>query len=440
MQIKIPQDVTWIISELNKAGYEAYIVGGCVRDFLLKKEPNDWDITTSAKPEEVKALFHKTIDTGIQHGTVTVMKNRVGYEVTTYRIDGEYLDGRHPKEVTFTASLEEDLKRRDFTINAMAYHPESGLVDIFEGYQDLQKGIIRCVGNPVDRFTEDALRMMRAIRFAAQLDYEIEENTFQAICKMSENIKHVSAERIRVEMMKLLVSDNPYKFKLFYESGITRQIMPEFDAAMETTQNNPHHMYSVGEHILQSLQYIKNDRYLRISMLLHDIAKPVCKTTDEEGIDHFYGHQPKGAEMVQDILKRLKFDNDTIRMATGFTRYHDFRIEKTAFAMRKALNQIGEEFFPMLFEVKYADTMAQSTYQREEKLADVRRYQEIYQQIIAEKQCYCMRDLAVNGKDLISLGMAQGKEMGEILGRMLEDVIEKPEHNIKEYLIKAYIK
>lgn len=228
-KIAIPTAVLEILEQLNRANHEAYIVGGCVRDFLLGKEPSDWDITTSAKPQQVKALFRRTIDTGIAHGTVTIMKGNVGYEVTTYRIDGEYEDARHPKEVTFTSSLEEDLKRRDFTMNAMAYHPEKGLVDIFGGQEDMNRGIIRCVGNAKERFTEDALRMMRAIRFAAQMNYEIEEETFQAIRKMAPSISKVSAERIQVEMTKTLISAHPGKFRLFYETGLTAHFLPEFD-------------------------------------------------------------------------------------------------------------------------------------------------------------------------------------------------------------------
>lgn len=440
MQIKIPQDVLDIINEINKAGYEAYIVGGCVRDFLLKKEPNDWDITTSAKPEVVKSLFARTIDTGIKHGTVTVMKKGCGYEVTTYRIDGEYEDARHPKEVTFTTSLVEDLKRRDFTINAMAYHPEIGLVDEFEGFQDLQNGIIRAVGVASERFTEDALRMMRAIRFAAQLGYEIEANTFDAIKALAPNLSHVSAERIQVELCKLLVSDHPEKFRLFYETGLTKYFLPEFDKAMETEQHNPHHMYTVGEHMLKAVTEIRGDKILRLSMLLHDIAKPNCLTTDEKGIDHFYGHPAVGAEMVEQILKRLRFDNETIRMTMGYTLNHDRQIDTNPRAMRKAINKVGEAFFPDLFDVKLADTLAQSTYQREEKLANIAKLREVYAEVMEAHQCFSMKDLAVKGKDLIEAGIEPGKQMGDILKQMLEDVLEDPEHNTREYLLTHYLK
>ena len=438
MEIKIPENVLTIINKINQAGFEAYIVGGCVRDSLLKKEPSDWDITTSAKPEEVKRLFKKTIDTGLQHGTVTVMLDGCGYEVTTYRIDGEYEDARHPKEVIFTASLEEDLKRRDFTINAMAYHPKSGLVDLFQGFEDLQAHIIRCVGSPEQRFTEDALRMMRAVRFAAQLNYEIEPDTFEPIKELAPNIQYVSAERIQVELVKLLVSDHPEKFRLFYETGLTAGFLPEFDVAMRTEQNNPHHCYSVGEHMLRATAEVKNDKVLRLTMLLHDIAKPACISRDEAGIHHFYGHPEKGAKMVEIILQRLKFDNDTIRKTCAYTKYHDHKIECRLACVRRAINKIGDEYFPDLFEVKRADTLAQSTYLREEKLEELEKLQELYRQVISAGQCVCLKDLAVKGQDLIAEGMTPGRKIGEVLHLMLEDVLEQPEHNQKEYLLNHY--
>ena len=241
IEITLPEQVTFIIDTLNQAGFEAYAVGGCVRDSIMGRVPDDWDITTSADPQQVKKLFRRTIDTGIQHGTVTVMLQGTGYEVTTYRIDGEYEDNRHPKEVVFTKSLEEDLKRRDFTVNAMAYHPKEGLVDLFDGIGDMERRCIRCVGRAEERFSEDALRIMRGVRFSARFGYTIEEETKQAITKLAENLKHVSAERIRVELVKLLVSPHPDYLRDAYELGITKIILPEFDVCMETPQNNPHH-------------------------------------------------------------------------------------------------------------------------------------------------------------------------------------------------------
>ena len=323
MRMKLPEHVNRIIHRLQKEGYDAYAVGGCVRDTLLGREPKDWDITTSARPEIVKSLFSHTIDTGIQHGTVTVMLDHVGYEVTTYRIDGEYEDSRHPKEVIFTGNLVEDLKRRDFTINAMAYNDESGLVDAFEGEQDLKKGIIRCVGNPHDRFGEDALRMLRAVRFAAQLGFSIEERTKVAVADLAPTLAKVSAERIQMELVKLLTSANPQEMREVYELGLSRVFLPEFDRMMETPQHNKHHMYTVGEHTIHALEAISEDKVLRLAILLHDVAKPLCITTDEEGQDHFKGHPQEGAKMAKEILRRLKFDNDTINHVCLFVRYHD---------------------------------------------------------------------------------------------------------------------
>ncbi|MGN0347365.1 MAG: CCA tRNA nucleotidyltransferase [Lachnospiraceae bacterium] len=438
-KIAIPTAVLEILEQLNRANHEAYIVGGCVRDFLLGKEPSDWDITTSAKPQQVKALFRRTIDTGIAHGTVTIMKGNVGYEVTTYRIDGEYEDARHPKEVTFTASLEEDLKRRDFTMNAMAYHPEKGLVDIFGGEEDLNRGIIRCVGNAKERFTEDALRMMRAIRFAAQLNYEIDEETFQAIRELAPSISKVSAERIQVEMTKALISQHPGKFRLFYEAGLTAYFFPEFDRAMETNQNHPHHCYSVGEHLLHAVEQMRPDKVLRLSMLLHDIGKPYVKSTDEEGITHFYGHPKVSEEKARQILRRLKWDNDTIRKVCTYTRYHDYRMDGGETAIRRAIAKIGEEFFPDIFEVQQADVMAQSNYKREEKLAIIEKERELYLLVKEKEQCVSLKTLAVGGRDLIALGVAPGKGLGVILNGMLEDVLEHPEHNTREYLLEVLL-
>ena len=299
MNIQLPEKVSEIINCLRSHNFEAYAVGGCVRDSLLGRTPSDWDITTSATPEEVKSLFSHTVDTGIQHGTVTVMLGHEGFEVTTYRIDGEYEDARHPKEVAFTLSLREDLKRRDFTINAMAYNEESGLVDLFGGAQDLERGVIRCVGDPGERFREDALRMFRAVRFAAQLGFSVEKNTAGAISELAGSLARISAERIQTELVKLLVSPHPEEMRQIYELGISDVVLPEFSVMMETPQNNPHHMYSVGEHTIKALQLIPEDKVLRLTMLLHDVAKPPCRITDRKGIDHFPGHPKRGAQMAE---------------------------------------------------------------------------------------------------------------------------------------------
>lgn len=436
MELKIPEKAEIILHTLEEAGYEAYVVGGCVRDSILGRSPDDWDITTSAKPEEVKALFRRTVDTGLIHGTVTVMLDKEGFEVTTYRVDGEYEDGRHPKEVSFTASLEEDLKRRDFTMNAMAYNPKRGLVDLFGGVQDMENRIVRCVGNPMERFTEDALRILRAVRFSAQLGFSIEGETLKAISVLAPNLKYVSAERIQVELLKLLVSPHPDYLRTAYEAGITKEILPEFDRCMETEQNTPHHCYTVGEHTLQSLLNIRADKVLRLTMLLHDFGKPSVKRTDENGRDHFKTHGPEGEKMAVSILRRLKMDNDTIRKARSLIKWHDFRPKGDAVSVRKAISMIGEELFPLYLEVQRADILAQSLYKREEKLKRLSSVKALYKEIMDRGECISLKTMALTGRDLIDAGYAPGKELGEILERLLAHVLENPEDNKKEILLK----
>ncbi len=436
MKITLPEHVTYILHTLRDAGFEGYAVGGCVRDALLGREPQDWDITTNARPLQVKELFHRTIDTGLQHGTVTVMLDHVGYEVTTYRIDGEYEDGRHPKEVSFTRNLGEDLKRRDFTINAMAYNETEGLVDLFEGKEDLERGIIRCVGDPAMRFSEDALRMMRAIRFSAQLGFTVDEGTLEAVHELSGTIKKISAERIQTELLKTITSAHPDAVRSFYETGLSAHFLPELDAMMETEQNNPHHCYSVGEHTLHSLSFVEPDKVLRLAMLLHDVAKPQCRTTDEAGIHHFHGHPAQGADMARVILRRLKLDNDTIARVTQLIRWHDDNPPLSERNVRRAVHRVGMAQYPDLFAVKRADILAQSDYKRQEKLQYVDDYEALYGQILEKKECLCIRDLAVNGADLLAAGVPQGKAVGECLNRLLELVLEHPEKNTREYLLE----
>jgi tRNA nucleotidyltransferase (CCA-adding enzyme) len=434
--MQIPQKVTQIIQQLEAAGFESYAVGGCIRDTLLSRTPDDWDITTSATPQQVKSIFPRTIDTGIQHGTVTVMISHEGFEVTTYRIDGEYEDSRHPKEVIFTPNLSEDLKRRDFTINAMAYNEKDGLVDLYGGIEDLNRKIIRCVGNPIERFTEDALRILRAIRFSAQLGFTIDEDTKNAITTLAPTLKNISAERIQAELTKLLTSPNPDYMRTAYELGVTSVILPELDKAFATLQNNPHHMYNVGEHLMHTLVNTRNDKSLRIAALLHDIGKPETKTTDSDGIDHFHGHVEKGEQMAGTILKRLKYDNDTIAKAKTYIRYHDVQIEPNQKAVRKAINKIGKDYFPQVLEIKRADTLAQSDYYRKEKLATLDQLEELYNEILSQNQCVSLKELEITGSDLIKIGVPRGKRIGEILNQLLEVVIENPENNKHEILME----
>ncbi|MCF2554732.1 CCA tRNA nucleotidyltransferase [Faecalicatena contorta] len=436
IKIELPLKVNKIITTLQQNGYEAYAVGGCVRDSILGREPEDWDITTSAMPEETKALFQKTFDTGIEHGTVTVLLEKEGFEVTTYRIDGKYEDNRHPREVTFTRSLKEDLLRRDFTINAMAYNEKDGLVDIFGGIDDLQKGMIRCVGNARERFSEDALRILRGIRFAAQLGFSIEEETRQGMKELAPTLQNISAERVQVELIKMIVSTRPELLRDAYELGITKQFLPEFDRLMMTEQETPHHMYNVGEHTLQAMRNIRSDKVLRLTMLLHDMGKPALKTMDEAGVAHFKKHAAESEKIAKRILKRLKFDNDTLNKVTKLVFYHDYRMPATPKNVRRAMNKIGEDLFPYYMEVRRADVLAQSMYRREEKIRNLDEIEEIYKEIVRNKECVSLRSLAITGKDLIDAGMEPGKEIGEKLNELLELVIENPELNTKEKLME----
>lgn len=434
MKIKLPQQVAYIIGKLEEHGYEAYAVGGCVRDSILGRIPDDWDITTSAKPKQVKAVFGRTIDTGIQHGTVTVMLEKCGYEVTTYRIDGEYEDSRHPKEVIFTNNLVEDLKRRDFTINAMAYSPKAGLIDVFDGMGDIKRKIIRCVGTATERFGEDALRILRAVRFGAQLGFQIEEETREAIKKCAKSLANISAERIQTELLKLLVSSQPERLKEAYELGITEVILPELDACFSCEQENIHHCYNVGDHIMKALTYIPNGKVERLAILFHDIGKPEKKTMDEQGQAHFYNHAARSKDMTDTIMRRLKFDNDTRVKVMKLVELHDARPALKRKSVKKLIVKAGPELFLPLMEVKRADTYAQSEYERQEKLSYIHCLETLYHEILEKEECISIKALALDGNDLLELGVPKGKQIGEILKELFEFVLEDPDRNTREYL------
>ena len=440
LEIEIPQGAAWVLKQLLDAGYEAYVVGGCVRDSLLHRMPDDWDITTSAKPEDTKRIFRRTVDTGIQHGTVTVMVDRTGYEVTTYRIDGEYADGRHPEHVTFTASLLEDLKRRDFTINAMAYCPAEGLVDEFDGIGDIKRRVIRAVGDPVQRFTEDALRMMRAIRFSAQLDYRIDEDTREGIRLLAPNLQKVSAERIRVEMEKLLLSEHPEELKEAYELGLLRQFLPELSECMECGQNNPHHCLSVGDHILRAVKAARRDKVLRLALLLHDIAKPLCRSVGPDGAAHFKGHNQRGAQLARVILRRLKAPAYLVDGAVGLIAVHDAPLPADDVGILKLLNRSGAIFLRRLCALKYADLDAHAhTPEVAARRADVAAFERRMNEL-AKTGCYTMRQLAVNGADLMDIGIPAGPGVGATLQTLLNDVMEGTLPNEREALLAAAVK
>ncbi len=440
MKINIPKHANFIIHTLQEHGYEAYVVGGCVRDSLLGQKPKDWDITTSASPYEVKELFAHTIDTGLQHGTVTIMMDKEPYEVTTYRMDGDYVDHRRPTEVIFTKSLAEDVLRRDFTINAMAYNDEAGLVDLHHGKEDLEQGIIRCVGVARDRFDEDALRILRALRFAARFDFAIEEETKKAMVEKKAFLKDISAERIREEFTKMITSDHPEIILTAYEMGITKIILPEWDAMMATTQNHPHHMYNVGIHSLTAMQHVANTPVLRYTMLLHDSGKPATKTSDENGIDHFYQHPVISGDITRTVMNRFKFDNATKNQVITLVKWHDWRFmtmdEINKRSIRRLANKIGVENTRLLFQVQKADILSQSMHQRMDKLEILAKTMELFEEIVADMDCLTIKDLAINGGDLIKLGIKPGKHMGEILDMLLYLVLDDPKLNDKALLVQ----
>ena len=431
----MPNDVEMILEKLHKAGFEAYIVGGCVRDMLLNIEPHDWDITTSAEPVEVKRLFDRTIDTGIEHGTVTVMVEKDGYEVTTYRLDGDYTDHRRPDSVDFTKSLTEDLKRRDFTINAMAYNKEDGVVDLFDGQKDLDKGVVRCVGVAKERFTEDALRMLRAIRFAARFGFVVERETEEAIKSLCHLIEKVSAERIHMELTKTLCSKHPEYIEYLVIYGLIEYVIPEFMPNIGLVQNHPYHVYPVDQHTYECLKHIEGEEGLRWAIYLHDIGKGYAKTTDEQGVDHFHGHPKISVELSASILSRLKFDNKTKRRILHLIETHDYRFKASLKSVRKAVASMGADLFPQYLAVQRADVMGQNPVKGPERILDLKLKEDLYKEVLALNQCLTVRDLVVSGKTILDMGVAKGELVGEVLNHLLAYVIETPENNEEAILI-----
>lgn len=386
MRIQIPDHVEQIIEQLNHQGYEAYAVGGCVRDTLLGREPDDWDITTSATPLQVKELFRRTIDTGIQHGTVTVMLGDAGYEVTTYRIDGEYEDGRHPKQVAFTASLLEDLKRRDFTINAMAYNHQIGIVDEFGGTRDLEEGIIRCVGKATERFNEDALRILRAIRFSAQLGFTVESDTWEAITLIAPNLAKVSKERVQIELTKLLLSAHPEHIGQVYTTGIAAYVSPAFAPL-------PYRQVRIPT-TLPAEKYIRWAAFLRIT----------------------------NPETAVQILKDLKLDNDTIGKVKTLVIWSAAAIVDDPAEVRKAMSKMSAEVWDAVCILnEYDDSILALT-----------------DEIRAAGDCLTLKQLTVSGNDLVAAGVRPGLRIGEILNQMLDHVLEYPQDNQKDILLGLF--
>ncbi|NLM36489.1 MAG: CCA tRNA nucleotidyltransferase [Clostridiales bacterium] len=433
MKIILPPRVEFIINELEKQGYEAFAVGGCVRDSILGRNPNDWDITTNALPEAIIKTFKHTIPTGIKHGTITVMIDNLPFEVTTYRIDGEYTDNRHPDEVIFTSKLEEDLSRRDFTINAMAYNYSKGLVDPFNGMEDIREGVVKTVGSPHDRFNEDALRMIRAIRFSCQLGFYVEEKTFEAIKLNCELIKRVSIERIRDEFTKILLSKEPSRgIENLRLGGLLQYFLPELLAMFGFDQKNPHHDKDIYYHTLMVVDNTEPRLALRLSALFHDIAKPVTFTLDEKGIGHFYGHEIKGKDMCEYILKRLRYDNETIKKVSNLVYDHMSRYTNLkGSTIKKVINRVGKENLEDLFILQEADIKASAP---PFDFSGVHRLRKKSKEILEQKEPLNVKDLVLKGDDLIKLGLKPGKLIGEILNYLMEKVLEAPELNNKKQL------
>lgn len=435
MTMDMPKNVDTAINLLQSAGFEAYAVGGCVRDSLLGKTPNDWDITTSAKPEDMKSVFinFHCIDTGIKHGTVTVVIDGEPLEITTFRLDGEYEDNRHPKSVTFTSDLGADLGRRDFTVNAMAYSKKTGTVDLFGGQNDLKNKIIRCVGDPDRRFNEDALRILRALRFASALDFEIEEKTAQRLLKNRALLGNISEERIAKELLKLVCGKGAKRILTDF-APVLFEILPELQPMYKNSHDNPHHCYDIYEHTLIAVESIDPEPTLRFAMLLHDCGKPAVKKFDENGVAHFYGHQRISAEISAQILARLKVSNKFRDEILFLVSNHDrWELYESTEKMPRYLSKFGLDGVLKLLKVMRADVLAQSPEYRY-RLDQIADAEEIAKNLAAQKPCLSLRELQINGRTLMDIGIPQGRKLGAVLAQLLDEVIDGVTKNTQEAL------
>lgn len=435
MTMDMPKNVDTAINLLQSAGFEAYAVGGCVRDSLLGKTPNDWDITTSAKPEDMKSVFadFHCIDTGIKHGTVTVVIDGEPLEITTFRLDGEYEDNRHPKSVTFTSNLGADLGRRDFTVNAMAYSKMTGTIDLFGGQNDLKNKIIRCVGDPDRRFNEDALRILRALRFASALDFEIEEKTAQSLLKNRALLGNISEERIAKELLKLVCGKGAKRILTDF-APVLFEILPELQPMYKNSHDNPHHCYDIYEHTLIAVESIDPEPTLRFAMLLHDCGKPAVKKFDENGIAHFYGHQRISAEISAQILARLKVSNKFRDEILFLVSNHDrWELYENTEKMPRYLSKFGLDGVLKLLKVMRADVLAQSPEYRY-RLDQIADAEEIAKNLAAQKPCLSLSELQINGRTLMDIGIPQGRKLGAVLAQLLDEVIDGVTKNTQEAL------
>lgn len=437
MNIVLPKNVKTIIKILNTHNYEAFIVGGCVRDSVIGLTPHDWDICTNAKPEEIKKCFENfnTFDSGIKHGTISVVLDGEVFEVTTYRIDGTYSDNRRPDSVTFTSDITQDLARRDFTINAMAYNEKRGLIDPYGGRNDLSDKIIKCVGNPDFRFNEDALRIIRALRFASVYNFEIDDETAKSIHKNADLLNNIAVERISVELNKLLSVNGAEKILNNYRDVIA-VFIPEIKPMFDYNQHTKHHNRDLWHHTIYAVKSIDNTPLLRMSMLLHDIGKPKACKRDEDGTCHFKGHPKYSAEMAENILRRLKYSNDFIETCITLIKYHDVRFSGSKRQLRHVMSAIGDKNVELLLKIQRADIMAQSDYKHKEKLEKLDLACQTYKEILADKDCFTLKQLKINGNDIKNLGLSEGIKIGKILKILLGLVIEDKIENEKSALIK----
>lgn len=435
IKIFIPHQAEKAIEILEANGFDAYCVGGCVRDSLMGKEPDDWDICTSCKPEKLKEIFSdfKIIETGLKHGTVTVIIYSMPLEITTYRKDSSYRDHRHPQSVEFVSNLKEDLSRRDFTINSLAYNNKVGLIDYFGGLNDIKDKIIRCVGDPYFRFEEDALRILRAVRFSSTLGFSIEPKTKSALCDKINLLDFISRERVCNELLKLLTGENILSVLLEYKEVIFT-IIPELKKCDSTPQNTPHHCYDVYEHTARSVSHIEPLPYLRMTMLLHDIGKPDTLKTDNNGVDHFKTHQYIGTQMAEEILNRLRFSKKDTKHICSLIAQHDNRFPVDEKSVKKFVSTFGKDFFKDYIKIRIADTLAQSEYMREDKLSIINNIKNIGEDIIKSGSPLTLKDLEINGNDLVKLGLT-GNEIGEMLNSILSLVIENKLPNVRNDLI-----
>lgn len=434
--VSIPEKCKFIFETLYKNGFMCYAVGGCVRDSLMGRIPLDWDFTTDAKPEEIEICFsdYKTVDIGKKYGTITVINKEDSFEITTFRCDGVYSDTRHPDAVTFATSINDDLSRRDFTMNSIAYSPKHGLVDPFGGVLDINNRIIRATGNAKERFEEDAIRILRGLRFASNLGFDFDDSTANALVSSSFLLSKVHPARLRKELSGLLTGGYVFDVLSKYRDTLA-VIIPEIEPMFNTTQNNPHHIYDVWNHTIKALSNSKNTELVRLCVLLHDIGKPFLKTTDSVGVDHFKKHQLKSAEIATDILRRFGYPSKFISDVTMLVRYHDERFRNLRYDIKRLLNILGENLFFTLTDVISSDISAQSEYKREEKYSHLELVVKTAKEILDGGECFSLSQLSVNGNDLHVLGF-QGKDIGLILNKLLDDVMRERVSNVKEPLLK----